>query len=304
MPQVKANGLQLEYETFGDSKNPAMLLIMGLACQLTHWPEELCESLAAGGYYVIRFDNRDVGLSTKVDHLGKAKLMQLSIASQLGIRLPTPYTLDDLAADTIGLMDALHLKAAHVVGVSMGGMIAQILAIQYPQRVLSLTSIMSSSGNPRLPGPTWPLKLRLISRPQNLDRESLIQHSMQTWRMMSGPGYRPDEAELRRKTERNLTRGVFPRGISRQTVAILHAKSRVPQLKKLVTPTLIIHGKDDPLVRVAAAHDLAKHIPGAKLEIIAGMGHDLPTVLLPRFNELILAHAAAAQARQGERRAA
>ena len=294
MPQVKANGLQIEYETFGDSKNPAMLLIMGLACQLTHWPEELCESLAAGGYYVIRFDNRDVGLSTKVDHLGKVNLMKLSVASQFGISMRTPYQLEDLAQDTLALMDALQIKAAHVVGVSMGGMISQLLAILAPQRVLSLTLIMTSSGSPRLPGPTLPLKLRLISRPKNLDRESLIQHAMQTWRMMSGPGYRPEESELRRKTERNLTRGVFPRGIARQTVAILHAKSRVPQLKKLVTPTLIIHGKDDPLVRVAAAHDLAKHIPGAKLEIIPGMGHDLPTVLLPKFNELILGHARAA----------
>lgn len=294
MPQVKANGLQIEYETFGDSKNPAMLLIMGLACQLTHWPEELCESLAAGGYYVIRFDNRDVGLSTKVDHLGKANLMKLSVASQFGISMRTPYQLEDLAQDTLALMDALQIKAAHVVGVSMGGMISQLLAILAPQRVLSLTLIMTNSGNPRLPGPTLPLKLRLISRPKNLDRESLIQHAMQTWRMMSGPGYRPEESELRRKTERNLTRGVFPRGIARQTVAILHAKSRVPQLKKLVTPTLIIHGKDDPLVRVAAAHDLAKHIAGAKLEIIPGMGHDLPTVLLPKFNDLILGHARAA----------
>jgi pimeloyl-ACP methyl ester carboxylesterase len=138
------------------------------------------------------------------------------------------------------------------------------------------------------------MKLRMISRPSNLDREALIEFTMQTWRMMSGPGYRPDEGELRRKTERNLTRGVFPRGIARQTVAILHAKSRVPQLKKLVTPTLIIHGKDDPLVRVAAAHDLARHISGAKLEIIPGMGHDLPTLLLPRFNQLILSHARAA----------
>jgi pimeloyl-ACP methyl ester carboxylesterase len=296
MPQVKANGLQLEYETFGDAKNPAMLLIMGLACQLTHWPEELCESLAAGGYYVIRFDNRDVGLSTKVDHLGKVNLMKLSLASQFGIRLPTPYTLDDLAQDTLALMDALKLKTAHVVGVSMGGMIAQLLAILAPQRVLSLTSIMSNSGNPRLPGPTLPLKLRLISRPKSLDRETLIQHGMQTWRMMSGPGFRPDETELRSKTERNLTRGVFPRGIARQTVAILHSKSRVPQLKKLTTPTLIIHGKDDPLVRVAAAHDLARHIPGAKLEIIPGMGHDLPTVLLPKFSQMILGHADATAA--------
>jgi pimeloyl-ACP methyl ester carboxylesterase len=291
MPQIHANGIKLEYETFGDRNRPAILLIMGLAGQLIHWPDDFCAALAADGYHVIRYDNRDIGLSSKLDQLGKPQLLRAGIASLLRLPARAPYKLDDMARDAVGLLDALKIRSAHVIGVSMGGMIAQILAALYPQRVLSLVSIMSTSGNPRLPGPSLKIKLRMIRRPQKFDRESLVQHSMQTWRLIGSPaGYAPDDATLRAKVERSYDRNFHPQGLSRQTAAILASGSRVPLLPRIVAPTLIIHGAEDTLVPVAAAPELAKHIPGARLEIIPGMGHDLPAALIPRLVDLILPH--------------
>jgi pimeloyl-ACP methyl ester carboxylesterase len=290
MPQISANGLQFEYESFGDAKAPALLLIMGLGGQMIQWPDEFCEGLARAGYHVIRFDNRDVGLSTRLGHVGKPKLMRAGLLSMLRLPVRAPYTLNDMAEDAIGLLDALKIKTAHVVGISMGGMIGQILAAKHGARVRSLVSIMSSSGNPRLPGPSLKLKLRMVKRPQQLDRESLIQHSMQTWRLIGSPAYPAEPAVLRGKVERAFDRATYPQGLARQTLAILASGSRVPLLRRIHAPTLIIHGDQDPLVPVAAAHDLARHIPGAQLEIIPGMGHDLPVELLPHLQRLILRH--------------
>ncbi len=290
MPQISANGLKLEYETFGHAEKPAILLIMGLGSQLVLWPDAFCKRLAAAGYYVVRFDNRDIGLSSKLDHLGKPHLMRTSIAYTLGLKVRAPYLLDDMALDAVGLLDALGIKNAHVVGASMGGMIAQLLAAKHGPRVRSLTSIMSSSGHRWLPGPTWPVRLRLVKRPTTFDRESLIAHGMKTWRMIGSPGFVEDEGVLRDKISRQLDRGVHPAGFVRQISAIMASGSRVPLLKRIKAPVLIIHGRQDPLVRVAAAHNLAKHLPDAKLEIIDGMGHDLPSALLPRIEQLILHH--------------
>jgi pimeloyl-ACP methyl ester carboxylesterase len=295
MAQARANGINLEYETFGDAGAPAMLLIMGLGGQLVLWPEDFCRALADAGHRVIRFDNRDVGLSSKIEHQRHPKLVHAAVAALFGVKLKVPYTLDDMAQDAVGLLDALAIERAHVVGVSMGGMIGQIVAAKHAPRVASFVSIMSTSGNPRLPGPRLDLRLRLIGKPPGNDRETLIRYSMETWRLIGSPEYPPEEAQLRAKVERSIDRSSYRHGLARQTLAILASGSRVPLLKRIQAPTLIVHGENDPLVPVACAHDLAQHIPGARLEIIPGMGHDLPPPLLPRFVKLIVQHARNAQ---------
>lgn len=291
MPRLKANGIELEYETFGESRHPAILLIMGLGGQMILWPEEFCRELAAGGFHVIRYDNRDVGLSTRVEHARRANLMRAGLLSTIGLPVSAPYTLGHMADDALGLMDALRLQAAHVVGISMGGMIAQLLAAHHGERVQTLTTIMSSSGSRRLPGPGFRIRMRMISRPQAGDRESMIRHSMQTWRMIGSPRYPAPEAELRRKVETSFDRAFYPAGLARQLLAIMASGSRTRVLKNVKAPTLVIHGEDDPLIPVAAAYDLARRIEGARMELIPGMGHDMPTELLPKLSGMILDHA-------------
>ena len=291
MPQARANGINLEYDTFGEKGAPPIVLIMGLGGQLLLWPEEFCQALADGGHYVIRFDNRDVGLSTKFEHARRPKLVRAALASMIGLPIKAPYTLDDMARDTVGLLDALNLPRAHVVGVSMGGMIAQIVAAKYPDRVDTLTLIMTTTGNRRLPQARLDLQLKIARRPAEGDREAQIRHSMNIYRLIGSPRYPPEESTLRQKVERVYDRSSYRRGIARQTLAIIASGSRVPLLKRIEAPTLILHGADDPLVPVAAAHDLAHHIPGARIEVVPGMGHDLPPALLPRFAERILRHA-------------
>jgi len=293
--QAQANGITLEYETFGSPADPAILLIMGLGGQLLLWPEALCQALAQGGFYVIRYDNRDVGLSSKIDNAGKPNLTRAGLRLLLGLPVQSGYSLEDMAADAVGLLDALRIRRAHIVGMSMGGMIGQILAAQHGERVASFTAIMTTSGNTRLPQASFKLRLRLTRRPQRTDRESLIRHSMNTWKLIGSPGYPSDVATLRAMVERDQQRCLYPRGMARQTLAIMAAKSRLPLLKQIVAPTLVIHGEADPLVPVAAGHELAREIAGARLELIAGMGHDLPAPLLPRIGGLILGHVQTAQ---------
>jgi pimeloyl-ACP methyl ester carboxylesterase len=291
MPQARANGINLEYETFGDKGAPPMVLIMGLGAQLVLWPDELCAALADAGHYVVRFDNRDIGLSTKLETPRRVRLFRAALASKLGLKVRAPYTLDDMAHDTVGLLDALELPRAHVVGASMGGMIAQIVAAKHPRRVDSLTLIMSSSGNPRLPQARLDLQLRLVRRPAAGDRDAIIRHSMELWRLIGSPQYPPGDDVLRTKVERSYDRSSYRHGLARQTLAIIASGSRVPLLRRIEAPTLVIHGAEDPLVPVAAGHDLAQHIPGARLQVIPGMGHDLPAPLLPTFSEMIARHA-------------
>lgn len=290
MPNVNANNIQIEYETFGDPKAPPILLIMGLGGQMILWPEPFCQTLAQAGYYVIRFDNRDIGLSTRITLANKTRLMRAGLKSFFGLPIQAPYTLDDMAQDALGLLDALQVDSAHVVGVSMGGMIGQILAAKYPARIKTFVCWMSSSGDPRLPGPSLKIQLRMFTRPKKTDRESLIQYSMQTWRLIGSPQFVTEETALRAKVERSFDRAFYPPGLARQTLAIMASGSRVPLLKYITAPTLIIHGQEDPLIPVAAAHDLARHIPGARLEIIRGMGHDLPPQLLARLAQSVLDH--------------
>jgi pimeloyl-ACP methyl ester carboxylesterase len=295
MPQARSNGINLEYETFGDKGAPPIVLIMGLGAQLVLWPDELCAALAGAGHYVVRFDNRDVGLSTKLETPRRVRLLRAALAARIGLPVRAPYTLDDMARDTVGLLDALELPRAHVVGASMGGMIGQIVAAKHPQRVDSLTLIMSTSGNPRLPQARLDLRLRLLRRPLAGDRETLVRYSMDLWRAIGSPEYPPAEDVLRAKVERSYDRSSYRHGLARQTLAIIASGSRVPLLRRIEAPTLVIHGADDPLVPVAAGHDLAQHIPGARLNIIPGMGHDLPAPLLPTFSKMILQHAREAE---------
>jgi pimeloyl-ACP methyl ester carboxylesterase len=303
MPRVQANGIEIEVESFGRARDPAILLIMGLGGQMVLWPDDFCARLADAGYRVVRFDNRDIGLSTKLDHLGKPPLLRNGIAHTLRLPVRAPYRLDDMALDSVGVLDALDIEHAHVVGVSMGGMIAQLLAAKHAARIASLTSIMSSSGHPSLPGPRLDVRLRLMKRPARLDREGLIAHGVQTWRLIGSPGYPETEADLRAKVARQIERNVHPQGFVRQISAIMASASRAPLLRQVRTPTLIIHGRQDPLVPVAAAHDLKKHLPHAQLEIVDGMGHDLPRALLPRVERMILDHVGAAGAAPERRRA-
>lgn len=294
MPHVQANGIQIEYETFGKPSDPAILLIMGLGGQLVLWPEALCRALADGGYHVIRYDNRDVGLSSKIESAGKPDLNRAALRYLLRLPLKAGYTLDDMAADALGLLDALGIARAHVVGLSMGGMIGQILAARHGERLLSFTAIMTSSGNRALPQPSLKLRLRLTRRPKSVTREALIQHSVNTWKLIGSPGYPTPDAELRAMVERDQARCLYPRGMARQTLAIMAAPNRVPLLKRIQAPTLVIHGLADPLVPVAAGRELGRLIPRARLELIEGMGHDLPGPLLPRIGRLILDHVDAA----------
>jgi pimeloyl-ACP methyl ester carboxylesterase len=275
MAKVDANGIQIEYETFGEPDSPALLLIKGLAGQLIDWDEKLCRQLAQNGHYVIRFDNRDAGLSSKIEKAGVPDIMQTIEAMMKGEMINPPNTIEDMAADTVGLLDALGIGKAHICGMSMGGMIAQTIALNYPNRALSLISIYSRTGDPEEPQPKpEAMELLLTSPPEG--REAYIEFGVKLFNTISGPGFPYDEEWLRKHMAQTYDRSYCPQGAARQLVAIFAQKNRKPALKSLSTPTLVIHGADDPLVRVACGKNTAAAIPGAKLMIIDGMGHDLP----------------------------
>jgi pimeloyl-ACP methyl ester carboxylesterase len=275
MAQVDSNGIQIEYETFGKPDSPALLLIIGLADQLISWDEKLCHQLAEKGHYVIRFDNRDAGLSSKIEEAGEPDIMKIIEALMKGETIDPPYTIEDMAADTVGLMDALGIEKAHICGMSMGGMIAQTIALNYPKRVLSLISIYSGTGDPEEPQPK-PEAMQLLLTPSPEERDAYIKFGVKLFTTISGPGFPYDEEWLRRHMAQAYDRSFCPQGAARQLVAIFTQKNRKPALKSLATPTLVIHGSDDPLVRVECGKNTAAAIPGAKLMIIDGMGHDLP----------------------------
>jgi proline iminopeptidase len=292
MPVVNANGIEIAYETAGDPAGPPLLLIMGLGMQLIDWPDELVAGLVEQGFHVIRFDNRDSGLSSKFDHAGKPKLALCYLKSLLGWPLRSSYSLDDMADDALGLLSALGIARAHVVGASMGGMIAQILAARHPQRVLSLTSIMSTSGRPHLPGPTRAARAVLLRRPRFArGLEGVAEHLVNTLQVIGSPAYPTPPRVLRERVMRSLKRGVCPGGDVRQLLAIVCAADRGDMLRSLKVPTLVIHGAADPLVPAACGVDTAELVPGARLELIEGMGHDLPPQLIERLLALIEAHA-------------
>lgn len=275
MAKTTANGIQIEYETFGRSADAPLLLIVGLAWQLIQWDEALCEELARRGHYVIRFDNRDTGLSTKLEKGGIPDIGQILEARMNGVEVTPPYTIEDMADDAVGLLDALDIEKAHICGMSMGGMIAQTIALNHQRRVLSLISIYSHTGNPELPLPTQKAMDGLF-KPPPLEREANITYTVEVWRTFSGTGFTLDEDWLGKIAAQAYDRAFYPEGVARQLAAVMAQKNRKHNLGSVSVPTLVIHGADDPLVPVAGGRDTAEAIPGAELMIIEGMGHDLP----------------------------
>jgi pimeloyl-ACP methyl ester carboxylesterase len=275
MPKMTANGIEIEYETFGDKGNPPLVLIMGLGAQMILWDEAFCAELAARGFHVVRFDNRDVGLSSWMREHGMPDLPAVLMTAMTGGKVEAPYTLSDMAADTVALMDGLGIKSAHIVGASMGGMIAQTLAIEHPERVRSLTSIMSTTGDPTLPQAA-PEVMAVLMTPPTPDREGNIARGLKVFRTIGSPGFPFDEERVRDFAGRSFDRGFHPEGVARQIVAIFASGNRKPLLASVKCPTLVLHGKADPLVRFEGGVDTANAIEGAKLVAIEGMGHDLP----------------------------
>ena len=292
---ARANGIELTYDSFGEATAPPVVLIMGLASQMIAWDDAFCTALAARGLRVIRFDNRDVGLSTRLENLGVPNLPLLLLAHLAGRPTQAPYTLSDMARDVVGLLDALGIDTAHVVGASMGGAIAQTLAIEHSHRLRSLCSIMATSGNPSLPPPK-PEAMQLLMTPTPTDEAGYIRHYVGIMRVLRGPGFPLDEARDPERAAQNFARGVYPAGVARQMVAILASGSRKAALAEVRVPTLVIHGDADPLVPVECGIDVADTVPGAQRLIIQGMGHALPISLWPRIVEAIATHAAQASA--------
>ena len=281
MPQVKANGLMLHYESYGDDAGDPILLIMGLGAQMTRWPRAFCDKLVAAGHRVIAFDNRDVGLSEKLEAAGPPDMAAIVKALGEGTRPPAAYTLHDMAADAVGLLDALGIAKAHIVGASMGGMIAQLVAADYPSRVLSLTSIMSTTGNPDLPR-SKPEAIAVLNNrgpDPTEDLEGYVAHSLASSRTIGSPGYPADPAEHRERTIADFKRAYYPVGFSRQYAGVMASPDRRPKIKTITAPTMVVHGEDDALVPVDGGRDTAANIPGAELVTIPGMGHDFPPPL-------------------------
>jgi pimeloyl-ACP methyl ester carboxylesterase len=285
MSQISANHLTLEYESFGPARAPAVLLIMGLGAQLTRWPLEVCDALVDRGYRAIRFDNRDCGLSSKLDG---AKIPDLGAALRSGTPISAPYTLDDMATDSVALLAALDIAKAHIVGASMGASIAQLVAAGHPERTLSLTSIMSSSGNPLLPPPTPAAAMGLFAPlPATRDRESMVADAIRRYRVFASPGYPPEASRLRAMLESEFDRCFYPQGVARQLAALLVNGDRRSHLRTITAPTVVLHGADDPLIRVECGSDVAANIPGAEMRVIAGMGHDFPVALATTFADAV-----------------
>ena len=286
MPVVRANGLELAYETAGDPADPVLLLIMGLGAQLIDWPAEFCDELAARGFHVIRYDNRDVGLSASLDELGKPDIR----AILGGDPSTVPYRLADLATDAAGLLKALGVERAHVVGASMGGMVAQQLAVDHKDRVASLCSIMSTTGDPTVGRPT-PEAAAVLLQPPATAREEVIAAAVASSRVVGSPGFPVSDEERLRRVTAKYDRSYRPAGRARQYAAILASPDRTAALHAVTVPTLVIHGEDDPLVGVSGGRATAAAVPGADLLVIPGMGHDLPSEVWPRMIDAIVANA-------------
>ncbi|EHR71496.1 putative hydrolase or acyltransferase of alpha/beta superfamily [Burkholderiales bacterium JOSHI_001] len=281
--QIHANGIAIEVDDRGPPGGPTLLLIMGLGMQLVAWPEELVDDLVRRGFRVLRMDNRDAGLSTGFDALGVPNIAWAGLKHALHISQQAPYSLADMAADALGVLDALGIAQAHVVGASMGGMIAQHLAVMQPQRVASLTLIMTTSGARHLPGPKGAVRAAMISRPRSNAPEDVVDHLSHLWGLIGSHTHPPEPQRFRERLLATVKRAWRPAGTARQLLAVIADGDRSGLLGRIACPTVIIHGQQDPLVPVAAAHDLATKIHGAELDVLEGMGHDLPLPLLPRM---------------------
>ncbi len=286
---AKVGDVELCYETFGATEAPPLLLVMGLAAQMILWDEEFCEALAARGFWVIRFDNRDVGRSTILRAAPLPKRWQLLTRDARG----AAYTLDEMAADAVGLLDHLEIGAAHVVGVSMGGMIAQLIAVNHPDRVLSMVSIMSTTGNRRVGRPHPRIALRML-RKVGRDRDSYVEDHIATYREIGSKSFDFEEGHKRERAGRCYDRGIHPAGTLRQMAAVVTAPDRTRMLGKLSVPTTVIHGDADPLVNISGGRATASAIPGAELLVLPGMGHDLPRELWPQIIDAITGNASRA----------
>lgn len=299
MPQLNANGITIDYEILGPDSAPPLMLVMGLGQQGIAWPDSFCQMLVDGGYKVIRFDNRDTGFSTKFDEAGPQDVMALMGAKMGGQPVTVPYTLDDMAADAAGLIDGLGLGKVHVVGASMGGMIVQLLAINHADKLHSVTSIMSTTANPDLPPATDAAMGALFSVPEDpTSRESILDNMVAGRKVIGSPGFMDSDEVIRTNAARTVDRDYYPVGVTRHTAAVIAADNRVPALQKVDLPFLVLHGKDDPLIPVECGIDTAKAVPGARLEIIDGYGHDVATAVQPILARHILDHVRAVDAKQ------
>ena len=287
---LDANGVRLAYDDFGNANDPAILLIMGMATQMTAWPLSFCRGLADRGFYVVRYDNRDVGLSEKMLTARIPSTLDMMLKAGINRPLKVSYKLDDMATDALELMNALNLNQAHVVGVSMGGMIGQVLAAKHSSRVCSLTSIMSSSGDPNLPRASKKVTRALLKRYLGLVKPGL-KSTIAFQRLIGSPGFPQSDDELNEKVRAAFQRSFYPPGFARHMAAIMASGSRVELLKAIKAPSLVIHGRDDVLVPLACGVDTARRIPNAALKIIDGMGHNLPESLVPILTDLVADHA-------------
>jgi len=286
MPSARVGEIDLEYEDLGPRDGRPLLLIMGLGAQMILWEDDLCAALIERGHRVIRFDNRDVGRSTRLVHAGMPDMARAAGAFFGGLPVEAPYTLSDMAGDAVGLLDALDIPAAHVVGASLGGMVAQTLAIEHPDRVRSLVSIMSTTGRPELP-PARPEAMAVLLLPTPGDRDGYVERSVHVFRTIGSPGFPFDEERVRRLALLSWDRGISPDGPARQLLAVIASGSRHERLAALRIPSLVFHGADDPLMPLEHARDTAACIPGAELVVVAGMGHDLPRPIWPRLVDAI-----------------
>ena len=291
MPTTTANGISLAYETQGDRSDPPLLLVMGLGAQLIYWPDGFCNALADRGFFVVRYDNRDVGLSQKI---GGGPPPDLAGAAS-GDTSSASYSLADMAADGIGLLDAVGIEAAHVVGASMGGMIAQLMAIHHPDRLLSLCSIMSAPTGVMAADPPSPEATAILMRPPAANREEAIEAGVAAAKVIGSPGFDFDEAYIRDLAARSFDRCFSPVGVARQLMAIVSSPPWVADLAKVRVPTVVVHGDSDPLVRPVWGEKTAAAIPGAKFVSVPGMGHDLPPGVWPVLVDAIAANAASAR---------
>ena len=297
MARATANGIEIEYETAGDRKDPALLLVMGLGAQLTIWPDALVDALARQGFFVVRFDNRDTGLSTDFGSWGLPNIPEAIGKAMKGEKVDAPYLLKDMAADAVGLLDALGIDKAHMVGASMGGMIVQIVAAQFAGRTRSMVSIYSTSGRPGLPTGKPEALAMLTSQPEGPTREQRIAHGMKLRRAIAGSAYPIPEAEMRAFVERNVDRRWYPEGSARQYLSVIASGDRVELLKTIRVPTLVLHGEEDPLLPVECGRDVARLVPGAEIETYPGWGHDFPSQMIPTLVDRIAGFCKAAQGR-------